>query len=656
MKNWLSSMTQTLKRWWTGAVFCAALIPTVALADLRPPHTMDLALDAVRAKDWSSALTLAQKDGQIGRDIVLWHYLRSGEGNADLVLDFLGRRSDWPGIPLLKKRTEAIIADQADAAQTLQFFQSHTPETGVGALAYAEALTASGDRASADAVLVRAWLTLDMDAEAHDAFLERYADLLGQYHTARMNMLLWEGAYPEAGRMMALVSEDWRALAAARIALQTDKGDVDALIAVVPNRLGGDAGLSHDRFKWRFDKNYTDSARDLLLERSERVELLGQPENWAYLRRVFVRRELREGTPSVAYRLASSHHLTGGSNWADLEWLAGYIALRYLQDPAKALEHFKALAMNVDSPISKGRAGYWIGRAYEALGDMTAAQLAFETAGTQQTSFYGLLAAERAGLPFDQTLAGGPIDPNWTSSAFVGSSLFEAASVLIAANERSLAERFVIQMAETLSEQELVALGDAMLAMNEPHLAVMAGKEAASRGIVLPRAYYALHPIAKRSLDISPEWALAIARRESEFDPWVVSPVGARGLMQLMPRTAQAMAEVKGVPFRERALLSEPNYNATLGAAYLAKLSREFGNNPMFMAAGYNAGPSRPTRWIEQFGDPRAGAIDVVDWVEMIPFNETRNYVMRVTESLPIYRARLGIDPLPVPFSQELAQ
>ncbi len=649
-------MTHTLKRWWTSAVFCAALVPTVALADLRPPHTMDLALDAVRSKDWSSALTLAQKDGQVGTDIVLWHYLRSGEGNADLVLDFLARRSDWPGIPLLKKRTDKIIAEQATAAQTLQFFQSHTPDTGVGALAYAEALTASGDRASADAILVRAWLTLDMDAEEHDAFLARYSGLLGQYNTARMNMLLWAEAYGEADRMMPLVSEDWRALAAARIALQKGTDDVDALVAAVPNKLGGDAGLSHDRFKWRFDKNYTDSARDLLLERSERAELLGQPENWAYLRRVLVRRELREGTPSVAYRLAANHHLTGGSNWADLEWLAGYIALRYLQDPAKALEHFKALAMNVDSPISKGRAGYWIGRAYEGLGDLTAAQLAFETAGAQQTSFYGLLAAERAGMAFDASLQGGKPDPSWRSAGFVNSSLFEAASVLIAANERSLAERFVIQMAETLSEPDLVALGDAMLLMDEPHLAVMVGKEAAARGIVLPRAYYAMHPIAGQTLDIAPEWALAIARRESEFDPWVVSPVGARGLMQLMPRTAQAMAEAKGVAFRERALLSEPFYNATLGSAYLAKLSREFGNNPMFMAAGYNAGPSRPARWIEQFGDPRKGAIDVVDWVEMIPFNETRNYVMRVTESLPIYRARLGKEPLPIPFSQELAQ
>ncbi|NVO22331.1 lytic transglycosylase domain-containing protein [Donghicola mangrovi] len=647
-------MTEKSNRWWYGAVFCAVMAPSIVFGQGAAPRPLDGAMDAVRAENWPQALTLARQDSQVATDIVMWHYLREGEGTVDQIMDFLARRADWPGIALLKKRSEKTIASQASANQILQFFQGNAPQTGAGALAYAEALTAAGDRASADAVLVRAWLSLDMDQTEHDAFMARYSGVLSQYHTARMDMLLWGHDYAEAGRMMALVSADWRALAAARIALQTDKGDVNALINAVPNRLGGDPGMAHDRFQWRIDKNYTDSARDLLLERSARPELLGKPQEWAGMRRILVRREMREGVPAVAYRLAAEHHLTSGSDWVDLEWLAGYIALRFLNDPARALAHFKSLAVNVDSPISKGRAGYWIGRAYDDLGDTTAAQMAYQSAGTQQTSFYGLLAAEKAGMPFDKSLAGGMPRSDWRQASFVRTSLFEAAVMLIQTNDRSVAERFVVQLSETLTEPDLVALGDAMLELNEPHLAVMVGKEAASKGIVLPRAYYALHPIMNEPLDIKTEWALSIARRESEFDPWVVSPVGARGLMQLMPKTAEAMAKVKGVPYRERALLAEPVYNATLGSAYLVKLAREFGGNPMFMAAGYNAGPGRPARWIEQFGDPRTGAIDPVDWVEMIPFNETRNYIMRVTESLPVYRARLGKDPLPVPFSQEL--
>jgi soluble lytic murein transglycosylase len=260
----------------------------------------------------------------------------------------------------------------------------------------------------------------------------------------------------------------------------------------------------------------------LLLERSASVDQLGRPESWANWRRILTRREMREGSPAVAYRIASTHGLTAGSDWADLEWLSGYIALRQLNDPARALEHFKNLNAEVESPISKGRAGYWIGRAYEALGDTQAARMAYEAGGLYQTSFYGLLAAEKAGLPFDISLAGGTPAMDWRHAGFVRSTLFHAAVLLIAADERVLAERFIRQMAETLPEAEVVALGDAMIEMNEPHLAVMVGKDAASRGMVVPRAYYALHPIAKLGLPIEPEFALAIARRESELTrPWL---------------------------------------------------------------------------------------------------------------------------------------
>ncbi|MEM8538710.1 MAG: lytic transglycosylase domain-containing protein, partial [Pseudomonadota bacterium] len=171
-----------------------------------------------------------------------------------------------------------------------------------------------------------------------------------------------------------------------------------------------------------------------------------------------------------------------------------------------------------------------------------------------------------------------------------------------------------------------------------------------------PAPYYALHPLADAGLNMSPEMLLAIARRESEFDPVVQSGVGARGLMQIMPDTGRQVARSLGLSadHTTERLTADPVYNARLGAQYLAQLAQTFDGNPIMMAAGYNAGPSRPTTWMDRFGDPRRGAIDIVDWIELMPFRETRNYVMRVSESLPVYRARLGRDPLPVPFSQEL--
>jgi soluble lytic murein transglycosylase len=201
----------------------------------------------------------------------------------------------------------------------------------------------------------------------------------------------------------------------------------------------------------------------------------------------------------------------------------------------------------------------------------------------------------------------------------------------------------------------MAQMGQMLIDMQRPHIQVMLGKRAAQFGHELHAPYYALHPdIIKREFPIGTEMVLAIARRESEFDPLVISGAGARGFMQLMPGTAKEVSAQLQLEYSKDKLLTDPAYNATLGSTYLGTLSRQFGGNAVMMAAGYNAGPSRPIRWMDLYGDPRKGDLDVVDWIEFIPFDETRNYVMRVTESLPIYRARLGKTPLPVPFSQEL--
>jgi soluble lytic murein transglycosylase len=198
-------------------------------------------------------------------------------------------------------------------------------------------------------------------------------------------------------------------------------------------------------------------------------------------------------------------------------------------------------------------------------------------------------------------------------------------------------------------------MGDMLAEMERPHVQVMLGKRAAQYGIELPGPYYALHPeIVNGDFPVPKELVLAIARRESEFDPKVISGAGARGFMQLMPGTARDVSRELGLDYDADLLLSDPAYNARLGSAYLAGLADRFDGNVVMMSAGYNAGPGRPLRWMRELGDPRSGVVDVVDWIEFVPFDETRNYIMRVAESLPVYRARLGKDPHPVPFSEEL--
>lgn len=635
----------------------AALILIVGLAGpataQEGPKPLASALDAVRTGQWDTARTLAQRAGDPAPDIVEWISLRAGRGTLAEAVAFLDRNGDWPGLELLRKRIEPMTAEAPDDL-VLRFFDGQIPQTGTGALAHARALIASGREGAAEIGLVLAWRTLELDDDEHTAFLERHGKLLQPHHQARLDMALWRGLTGDAERMLPLVDEGWQALARARIALRRDRDGVDAMIAAVPGDLSADAGLAYERFDWRIRKGRTDDAITLLLAQSASTDGLGQPESWAGWRRYLARSEMRAGRAAQAYALASSHWLTGGSNYADLEWLSGYLALTYLKEPALALDHFQRFRAAVETPISLGRAGYWIGRAQEALGDTEAARLAYSEGAEHQTSFYGLLAAERASLPPDPALAGTESFPDWRTAPFTSSSVYRAGILALNAGQVSMAERFFAHLAESLDRTQLGQLGQMAQELGQPHLSVMIGKAGAARGITLPGPYYALHPLKDMKLPVPAEMALSIARRESEFDPNVVSGAGAQGLMQLMPATAAEVAIGLGLDHQPARVLNDPSYNAILGSAYLGELAVRFDANVIMVAAAYNAGPSRPERWMEEQGDPRKGGMDIVDWIEHIPFRETRNYVMRVSESLPVYRARLGRDPHPVPFSQEL--
>lgn len=626
---------------------------TAAVAD--KAGRMAEAVLKMRGSAWDDAAALVQGDGPVARDIIEWHRLRAGLGTFEEVTGFLDRRPDWPGLDWLRRKNEHSV-EAATPAQALAFFADMPPQTAEGVLTYAAALIGKGEVGEAEASLVIAWRTMPMGSQVQSEYLKRHGKLLAPHHNARLDRLLWDGHHSSGPRMLPLVDDSHRALAEARLALQKMEAGVDTKIAKVPDVLQNTAGLAHDRFEWRMRKRKTEEAKELLLERSESAGLLGEPDKWSRRRRDLARDEMRNGDPARAYLIASRHYLVDGSDFADLEWLSGYLALHYLSDPKAALYHFQRFDGAVFTPISKGRAGYWIGRAYAALGDKAAASAAYTEGAKFQTSFYGLLAAEEAGLPFDPDLANPPPSPPWRDAAFTNSSVFEAGLLLLAAGDLNLAERFMTHLAESLTPVEISQLGEMALELNHPHLAIMIGKRAAQEGLTVPGPYYAIHPVGRMKLPMAPEMNLAIARRESEFDPVVISGAGARGLMQIMPATARTVAGDQGILSQHTTdrLLTEWRYNAKLGANYLAGLAATFDGNVVMMAAGYNAGPKRPLRWMEVYGDPRTGAVDIVDWIEHIPFNETRNYVMRVTESLPIYRARLGKPALPIPFSKEL--
>ncbi|MCR8724849.1 lytic transglycosylase domain-containing protein [Frigidibacter sp. ROC022] len=624
------------------------------LARADTPEQLAEAMQLMRQGDYDEALETAGPEGSVARDIIEWHRLRAGKGSFADYRDFLARRGDWPGLPYLMRFGEKTT-EGADPAAVVAYYELEPPQTGKGVIAAIRAYQALGQTGDAEALAVLAWRSMSLDADQEAELLRQFPRLLAAHHVARLDMVLWQGWKAEAERAMARVPDGWKALAAARMALHDGADGVDALIAKVPAELAGDAGLAYERYRWRKRKGRDADALAMMEERSTSARALGYPERWSRDRRVIARDLMRAGKGAEAYRVASRHFLLPDDrDYPDLEWLSGYLALRFLKDPALALDHFTRFRMAVDTPISLGRAGYWEGRALEAMGAPVDAQAAYEFGAEFQTSFYGLLAAEKAGLPMDPALLGTETYPDWHKADFLDSSVMQAALLLLKAGEQDLAERFMRHLCESLDATEIGQMADMALDLDEPHIALSLAKFAAARGIVLNRPYYPLSDLAEAELPVPTELALSIARRESEFNPTVVSPAGARGLMQLMPGTAKEMAGTLGLDYELERLTTDPDYNATLGSAYLAKLVEEFGSNWMLVAAAYNAGPSRPRRWIVDYGDPRLPEVDAIDWIESIPFDETRNYVMRVTESIPVYRARLHGKVEPIALSAAL--
>jgi len=595
------------------------------------------AMERVRADQWGALPRLSNADAAA---VVEWHRLRAGEGRMKDYLSFLRNYGDWPGLPLMFKRGEKRISENARTADVLAYFAPHGAQTALGALHHARALAQSGRRDAARDEIRNAWLNYPMTTAEEAIYRASWGAVIKGLNSERLDMLLWRQRFREAERLFPRVSKGEVAVARARIGLVRQVDGVDGLVAAVPASLKNTPGLAYERFVWRDRKGYEDSAADLAIAQSGTGKL-GRPEEWGNRRRQIARRLMREGKSSKAYALASAHGLTSGRHYADLEWLSGYLALRKLKRPGDALVHFKNHRNATVSPISRGRAGYWIGRAYEAMDMQAEARAAYAEGAGYQTSFYGQLAAEKIGAASNPDLMGRKTYPGWQNAGFTQSSVYRAGRLLLAAGELDLAERWFVHLSERLSPAEMGQLAQMALDNGEAHLALRIAKYAASQGHVLHAAYFPVPKLANVNLPVSRRLALSIARRESEFDIKVVSPAGARGLMQLMPGTAKAMARKSGMEYSSRRLLTDGGYNATLGAAYLAQLIEEFGANIPLISAGYNAGPGRPRRWIGQYGDPRSSRTDVVDWIEHVPFRETRNYVMRVFESVIVYDMRL---------------
>ena len=616
--------------------------PTYAQSNPDDVLKLSKGLDAIERENYTETnVHLKELKNPIAKTILKWAMLRSGHGDWKEYQNFLNDNPQWPGLKKLKEYAEIKIPENGNPQDILDFFGKQNPQTGFGALKLIKALIATNKSNRANKILYYSWSNLSLSLDEQKDFLNN--ELLTEFdHEDRINNLLWRGDVKGAKSILHLTSSQMQKLIKARIGLQLGASNVDQLIASVPNIYKDEPGLAFDRFQWRIRKNRWDDAENLLIDRTQISSSLGRPEKWAKRRRGFARRAMRANQPKLAYYLASNHQLTAGANYADLEWLSGYISMVYLDAPDQSRKHFENFNLAVSSPISKARAGYWLGKVNEKYGQLEQAAKDYKVSANFQMTYYGQLSSERLKLNNNQSFFDDESIFSWRTASFVDDAVFQAAVLLHKAEKFVMMRWFMTHMAETLDRDGLLRLSNYAHEKNVHFVEIGIAKEAAKRGIILPKAYFPINEIPTYSNNIPPEVILSIARRESELNMNAISPAGAIGLMQILPSTAKQMSKELGIKFSYKKLKSDAKYNVKLGSAYLSKLIDMYEGSYLLAFAAYNAGPRKVNEWIKLYGDPRDSLVSVINWVEHIPYKETRNYVMRVSESLHVYRIRIN--------------
>jgi soluble lytic murein transglycosylase len=580
--------------------------------------------------------------------IVDWLVATSGSDAvpASRILAAAQKLRDWPGQALLRLRYEQAVA-RADLApaDVIKALGSTAPSSDSATVALAEAYVASGRQKDAATLVRTFWRNESLSLANEKKVLAEFGDLItAADHKARMDRLLYNQHADEAVRTAALLGKDQIALAKAVASTIKNRKTAYKELTALPPSVRGDPLALYSRIQVLRRGDKTDQAANLMLSAPRDAAKLVDPDAWWIERRLISRALIEDGQAKLAYRIVAAHTAESATYRAEAEFHAGWYALEFLHDPATAAKHFAEIEAISTMPLSLSRAEYWLGRAAAAAGDKAGAAGHFKRAGAYPTTFYGQLALARLGntrLQLSQPPAPGPD----VRERFANRELVRVIQHLSAAGRDSSVGLFYRHLADTLQDPAEIALLAAMAEKDGQYQAALqVGKAAAVRGLPVETLAFPTSaiPAGAKTPRVEKSVVYAIARQESAFNPGAISGAGARGLLQLMPATAKQVAKTLGMPYSKARLTSDPAYNATLGAAHLGDLVNDFGGSYVMTFAAYNAGASRVAQWVRQHGDPRDPRVDVVNWIEMIPFTETRNYVQRIMENLQVYRARLG--------------
>jgi soluble lytic murein transglycosylase len=612
---------------------------TLPEADLQATR---LALAAAQAGDWNRAYAeVASARDPLALKIVRWmDYSRPGApGRFSDIAEFIDKNPDWPRQRALRKHAEEALAGESDAVST-DWLTRHPSVSAAGKIREAEIILNSGDLDGGTAALRAAWIDGDFGPTDDKNFLAHHLGAIRvEDDEKRLDRLLWDGQNEAARRMLALVPAGWHALAEARLALAAQAPNAEILAARISPQLRSDPGLLYEQLRWRTRRDMVDAAVQILL--SQPGDLV-RPASWWSERQTIARRVLATGNAELAYRIVGQHGLIEGNAYSEAEFLLGYIALRYLKNPVLAFDHFSHILTRVSTPYAKARAGYWGGRAADAQMKPDLAAKWYAAAAEHMVTFYGQLAAHQLGDDAPPHPVPEPVPDSAELARFEQNELVRTTRVFLELGCREQSKVFLLNLADNATTPtQFAMLATLAEASGRVDLAIGVAKRAIEAGTPLMIHGYPVIAIpgggaAEHSL------LFAITRQESAFEREAVSRAGARGLMQLMPATASFVAYKMQLPFSAERLTTDGIYNVLLGRTYLGTLIDDFGGSYALAIAAYNAGPSRVRQWLHDYGDPRGGNVDMVDWIENIPINETRNYVQRVLENLQIYRGQLG--------------
>lgn len=581
------------------------------------------------------------------RKLAEWVILRSDDDAIDFqrFASFIRANPSWPGLDRFRRRAEARLWFEPHGAETvLMFFSERKPLGPLGKLALARASSERGDQAAARQYVQSAWRNGSLSAQSEVQVLARFGHLLtASDHRARMESRLYADDITGALRAASRLTANDRGIVKARAAVIQNAGASGALLDAVAPTARIEPAYLFTRIQWLRRKDRIAEAAQLMLSARLRASVSDNADVWWVERRILVRRLLDDGKAQIAYRIArDAASPSRESLRVDQTFTAGWIALRFLNDPHLAIQHFARIARTTTHPTSLARAAYWLGRAAEAGGDREKARGHYAAASRRAATYYGQLANARLGrrdvsLPRPPSL--GPAE----RASLSRSDLVRAVELLYATGNSDLAIPFVADLGRTADIGLLTIIAERLTKRRDARATLAVSKGALARGFALDRYAFPNFGLPyPASIGPKPAASLvyAVARAESAFDKGAQSTAKASGLMQVTPAAGQTIARRLGIAFEPGRLRSDPAYNIQLGSAELADLLKTYDGNHVLVLVGYNAGRGRVKQWIARYGDPRDPSVDVIDWVERIPFTETRIYVQRVMENLQAYRSR----------------